>query len=138
MKINSFLFFLTGISVICLSSCKTKKTATEVKAPEIKTVVSIKKDSMRTPTYAEEIKNILDKNCLPCHATQQGVGPMINNDFQEFALDSYEKVKAIANHKKFLGVINHEEGFPPMPIGADKLNDETIRKITAWVQGGMP
>lgn len=128
------------ISAIALAlfyfySCKTKKTAVEVKA-----ATTAKHDSViaviPVPTYKAEIKNLIDNACLPCH--QSGMLPAIPPPPGGIALDNYTDVKKVATHKSFLGAINHEEGFAPMPADREKLDNATIQKITLWVQNGMP
>ena len=118
---------LTSLAVcIYISSCKTKKAV-----PAVTTTVG----STPMPTYMADIKPILDANCAAtCHSAEKHK--------HNIDLSTYESSKEVAKSKSFLGAINHEAGYDPMPpisIGstAGKLDQTTIDKITAWVKGGM-
>ena len=131
-KLFLYLFSLV-VAFIYVSSCKTKKQAAEIKPAPV-AVVEVK-NAAPIPTYNAEIKNILDKECTDCHHSE--AGPILVNP-EKIELDTYEGVKAIAIYKKFLGALNHEPAFLPMPKDHEKLDDKVIQKITLWVQNGMP
>jgi hypothetical protein len=85
-----------------------------------------------TPTYSIEIKAILDASCAKsgCHdaiTSQNGVN-----------LSTYATASAISKEARFLGVIQHKQGFPAMPFDGPKLPNATVNLLTCWVQGGSP
>lgn len=85
-----------------------------------------------TPTYTADIKPILDASCAKsgCHdavTVQNGVD-----------LSSYATARVISQQERFLGVIQHKDGFPPMPFDGPKLPDNQVRLLTCWVQNGSP
>jgi hypothetical protein len=53
-------------------------------------------------------------------------------------LDTYARVKTVADNGKLMGVITHANGFPQMPKGGNKLSDCNIAKIKKWVDAGAP
>lgn len=85
-----------------------------------------------TPTYNNDIKAILDASCTSsgCH---NSVDLANNYDFSTYATAS-----AISQGNRFLGAINHQSGFMPMPQNAPKLSNENIELLTCWVENGSP
>ena len=85
-----------------------------------------------TPTYTTDIKAILDASCAlsGCHnsATQQA----------GIDLSNYADAKIVSTEERFLGAINHKEGFEPMPQNSPKLSTDKINLISCWVQNGSP
>ncbi|RNI22701.1 hypothetical protein [Rufibacter latericius] len=81
-------------------------------------------------TYSSTISGIISTNCLACHSAAKAEGGMI--------LDTYARVKAVADNGKLIGVITHAPGFKPMPNGGPKLSDCNIAKIKKWVDAGAP
>ncbi|WP_205502171.1 cytochrome c [Rufibacter psychrotolerans] len=81
-------------------------------------------------TYSGTVSGIISSNCLACHNATQANGGMI--------LDTYARVKQVADNGKLMGVITHASGFPAMPQGGPKLSDCNIAKIKKWVDAGAP
>ncbi|KAA3438815.1 c-type cytochrome domain-containing protein [Rufibacter hautae] len=81
-------------------------------------------------TYSSTVSGIISTNCLACHSASQAEGGMI--------LDTYARVKAVADNGKLIGVITHANGFPAMPKNGTKLSDCNIAKIQKWVSAGAP
>jgi hypothetical protein len=85
-----------------------------------------------TPTYAADVKAIVDKNCAysGCHsATSKADGI----DLSTYALVKSESAKA-----RFMGSINQVAGYTKMPKGTDKLPAASIKTLTCWIQSGTP
>ena len=125
-KKNLFFSTLTIAIVVglTLSSCKTQKTATATTTTKAEPVCAT------TPTYTADIKPIIDGACgNSCHSAAKKA--------HQIDLSSYEGTKSAAADKSFLGAINQESGYAPMPRMHPKLDDATIAKITCWVKGGM-
>ena len=85
-----------------------------------------------TPTYTSEIKAILDTSCAlsGCHnaGTQQ----------EGIDLSNYADAKIVSSEDRFLGAINHQNGYTPMPQNSAKLSTDKINLLTCWVQNGSP
>jgi len=101
--------------------------------------VSCKKDegdsidcSGVTPTYTADIKPILDASCAKsgCH---DAITKANNYD-----LSAYGPASAISQGNRFLGAIQHKNGFSEMPQGGPKLSDDKIQQLTCWVENGSP
>ena len=85
-----------------------------------------------TPTYTADIKPILDASCAKsgCH---EAVNPEQGVD-----LSNYASASAISQENRFLGVIQHKQGYPKMPDDGPKLPNAQIELLTCWVQNGSP
>ena len=103
------------------------------------TLIQCTKDSLdtvtctgTTPTYAADIKAIMDASCAlsGCHnATTKQSG---------YDLSSYAGTISAAGKTAFLGSIQHKSGYDAMPKGASKLSDANLTKIACWVQNSTP
>jgi len=80
-------------------------------------------------TYSKDIKPIFENNCYGCHS--------VTNPPRGFLISDYDLLKQRILNGKLSAVINHQEGFPAMPFGQNKLNDCTIRKIETWINRGI-
>src|SRR5687767_506263 len=122
------IYIITCVAVMTLvlgNACKSrKKTATAVEKP--KSVC----DGM-TVGYTSHIKNIIDENCAnSCHSAQKKAGGI--------DLSTYEQVKDEASKVRFMGALQHEMPFSPMPKKHPKLSDSTLRVIGCWIEKGSP
>ena len=84
------------------------------------------------PTYSADIKSILDASCAKsgCHdAITQEDGKN---------LSTYAGALAVSQTDEFLGAIQHQSGFVPMPHDGPKLPDDKIQLLTCWVRDGSP
>src|SRR5688500_16126905 len=66
-------------------------------------------------TYSGKVLSIIQTNCYVCH----GSGSTLGN----VNLDGYANLKTYADNGKLVGVIEHQNGFSPMPQGGNKLAD---------------
>ena len=82
-------------------------------------------------SYSEDVVPILANSCYECHSNANAPDFSYGNAFED-----YEDAYAYSN--SILGAINHQEGFPAMPQGADKLDTCSISVIEAWVNNGAP
>ena len=85
-----------------------------------------------SPTYTTDVKPILDASCAKsgCHdaiTVQNGVD-----------LSNYATASVISQEPRFLGVIQHQAGFPQMPFDGAKLPGPQIRTLKCWVENGSP
>src|SRR5688572_1003788 len=105
---------LICIGAIAFSACKAKKKEQPVAAqPTPKSVC----DDM-VVGYQSHIKAIMDEHCVnACHNARKRAGGI--------DLSTYESMKYEATGIRFMGSLDHEEHFSPMPKDKPKLSDST-------------
>lgn len=81
-------------------------------------------------TYSAVVKPLLDKWCLSCH-TDGNAGSGHN-------FKTYTGIKNSISTGRFLGSIQHQAGFSPMPQNLDKLPTCDLNRIVNWVNAGAP
>jgi len=81
-------------------------------------------------TYTNNIKPILDNNCISCHQSSNPSGGVL--------LDSYDQVINQVDNGRLSGAVNHKPGYSPMPQGGGKLSDCDLSKIDSWINSGSP
>lgn len=108
---------------VCVISCS-KSSEDQLNPPPVITCDTV---AMK---YSTNILSIIDNNCYSCHGNGQSRAGI--------SLDSYAKLKALADNGKLVGVITHSPGYIPMPSGRAKLADCDINKIRSWVNAGAP
>lgn len=84
-------------------------------------------------TYSDDVKSIVDLNCISCHAN-----PPING--APMSLTTYENVKDAILHRGLIDRISRENGQPGlMPLGGPRLLQSKIDIIMQWeIQGFQP
>lgn len=82
-------------------------------------------------SFSADVVPILANHCFSCHSNASA--PVFSTGI---TLEDYEDVAAASD--AIVGAINHEDGFPPMPRNADKLDSCLIMTIEAWVNDGTP
>ena len=85
-----------------------------------------------TPTYTADIKPILDASCAKsgCHnaaTAKKGVN-----------LSTFASASSVSQEARFLGAIQHKQGYAKMPDDGPKLPDAQVELLTCWVQAGSP
>jgi hypothetical protein len=80
-------------------------------------------------TYQDSISKILSNyRCISCHnASYSGGG---------IRLDDYFYLKQAVDAGSFLGSIEHDNDFRPMPFGEPKMNQCDIDRIKGWIDEG--
>lgn len=81
-------------------------------------------------SFATDVKaNIIDVHCISCHggSATAGNGVQMNNHAQ---------IAALAATGELLGTVDHEAGYPAMPLGGAKLSDCKIAIIRNWISEG--
>jgi mono/diheme cytochrome c family protein len=81
-------------------------------------------------TYSGTVAPILSENCNSCHGSTSPSAGIIT--------DNYTDLQTIVQNGKFVGAINHLNGFSPMPKGGNKLSDCNLAKIEKWIDSGAP
>ena len=113
---------LTVLSLASIfMSCTTDNSQTLMDNPNL----------MAEATYKQNVKAIIDNNCISCHATVPRNGaPM--------ALATYEQVKNAVLNRGLLNRISLKNGSSLlMPQGGPRLPQATIDIIVKWNQDGL-
>ena len=91
----------------------------------------IKDDSITKKTYTNNVKAIIDANCISCHAATPQFGapmPLIN----------YAQVKDAVLNRDLLDRISRAVGAPGfMPSGGPRLPQQTIDIVVQWNSDGL-
>jgi uncharacterized membrane protein len=114
------LFLVLSLASI-LTSCTDDNPSTLIDTPPITGVA----------TYNQNVKSIIDNNCVVCHATvPQNGAPM--------SLVTYDQVKEAVLNRGLLTRISLENGNSSlMPRGGPRLPQATIDVIKKWEQDGL-
>jgi hypothetical protein len=81
-------------------------------------------------TYSGDVLPILQSECYVCHNAA--------SNFGNITLEGYNNLIKYVNTGQFLGAINHESGFSPMPKNKAQLISCNIEKIAMWISEGAP
>jgi mono/diheme cytochrome c family protein len=90
--------------------------------------------------YAEQIRPILAKNCLMCHGPsikQAGLDLSNRDALLRGGDDGPVVVPGDSNASRLYKLVAHQ-AEPAMPYKGNKLSDDEIAKIGAWIQAGVP
>lgn len=120
MKKNLTKMIFCGFSILTLSSCTTDSLSDLTTVEDVEMV-----------TYTENIKSIIDNNCIICHASTPVNGaPM--------SLTTYENVKEAVLNRGLLDRISRAEGTSgAMPFGGPRLPQTEINIIVQWNTDGL-
>ena len=81
-------------------------------------------------TYNENIKPIINNNCIVCHSNPpQNAAPM--------PLVSYENVKEAVQNRNLIGRISSNDPAFLMPLGGPRLPQNLIDIIIQWNEDGL-
>ncbi|MFZ9756118.1 MAG: hypothetical protein ACO3DK_08805, partial [Bacteroidia bacterium] len=81
-------------------------------------------------SYTTHIKPLMDQQCVGCHgATAPSAG---------ISLHDWASVKASVQGGRFVGAVDWQTGYSPMPKGGSKWTPCQISQLNAWVNKGMP
>lgn len=82
-------------------------------------------------TYTNDVKPIIDNNCLFCHTNPPQNGAPI-------PLTNYEFVKTAVQNHGLLDRISRQQGAPGMmPFGGTRLPESAINIVVRWQQQGL-
>jgi uncharacterized membrane protein len=119
MKFNLSYYILTLVFII--SGC-TQRSYDDIESDD--------DPSLDIITY-QEVKPIIDNNCLNCHSnpTQNGA-PM--------QLTTYDNVKEAMLNRDLLNKISLNDGADGlMPLGGPRMSQATIDLIAGWAEDGL-
>ena len=117
---------IMALTSLLVFSCKTKKQAPAT------AVVTPSAPETKKLSYNTNIKSSIDYFCISCHTSAHPP--------KGIALETYALLKTAAVNKNFLGAVNHESGYAPMPpnLGGSKMPAETLADLKTWIESGMP
>lgn len=91
-------------------------------------------------SYNQDIRPIINNECIACHG---GVKKSANLSFisRDAALDTAESgmpviIPGDAEHSELIKRLKHHDPEYRMPLEAEPLSEETIRKFEAWINEG--
>lgn len=120
IKLGVIAFMCLAVVNACKSKKRTEKSA-EVKPKSACASMVV--------TYTSHVKGIIDQRCAGgCHSAKNHAGGI--------DLSTYETVKEEAVKARFMGAINHDMPFSPMPKKGAKLTDSTIMILNCWIEQG--
>ena len=88
-------------------------------------------DDIESATYTQNVKSIIDNNCIVCHgSTPTNGAPM--------SLTTYTFVKQAVINRGLLDRISRAEGTSgAMPFGGPRLSQTNINVIIKWNTDGL-
>jgi len=78
-------------------------------------------------SYSNQVREILDNNCMECHDA---------GGISSLKFENYDQVFIVAQSGQLLGSIKHEDPYEPMPRNKPQLNPCLIRQIEIWIEEG--
>lgn len=106
------------LPLLILTSCSNESTSDLIDVPFVENV-----------TYTNNVKPIIDNNCLGCHGD-----PTTNS--APMTLNTYEKVKEYGENGKLIDFISRTD-VTLMPLGGMRLPQPTIDQIIKWRDQGF-
>ena len=108
-------------------------------------VVSTAFTAAADPTYWQDVRPILRKNCTVCHSEKTLKEPDVSAGL---AVDSYEAIlkgskkpvvkKGNGADSLLITLLRHPKPSQRMPLDAEPLDDATVALLKKWVDLGMP
>lgn len=90
-------------------------------------------EAVEHPTYVDDVKAILDANCIRCHTH-----PALNGAPQSFRLDVYESDDDVLGAFDKAEKISARTDAGTMPPGGVRLPDAEVDTLEAWFNDGAP
>ncbi|WP_282080257.1 hypothetical protein [Aquimarina algiphila] len=118
MRISILKFVIIGFILITIS-CENDSESDLIDVTPVNLV-----------TYDDNVKNIIDNNCILCHND-----PPIN--FAPMPLLTFEQVKEAAENRNLIGRVSSEDINFLMPSGGPRLPQSTIDIIIQWRDDGL-
>lgn len=120
MKNKAFLITSAIFGILIIASCTNDSTDDLIGNPDLENL-----------SYTEDIKSIININCISCHSNPPVSGvPM--------PLTTYEDVKSAVESRGLIDRISRSQGTTGMmPSGGTRLPQPTIDKISAWASQGF-
>ncbi len=96
-------------------------------------------------SFANDVKPIIDENCLECHNSEAKMGNLNFEDYEALMNSRYlnrTQPLVISGDpmQSRLYLVTHSENpmirMPPENFGYDKLSDDEIKTIKVWISEG--
>jgi len=112
-----YLLYITGL--ICFTNCSynSEDDLTEAIIEEF-------------VTYEDNIKSIIDTNCISCHSSPPTNGAPIS-------LVTYDDVKNAVENRNLIGRISTTDAGFVMPFGGPRLPQNLIDLVVQWEEEGL-
>lgn len=119
---NKSLYLILLLFIAFMVQCSTVKD---------KTFVSNNSEKSFTTSYTTDIKPLIERSCMPCHA------PENKHDLK--LLDTYSAVSKEAKEiLKLVQLPQEEKMFMPYKLKKQPLSEEEISLVKKWVEEGKP
>ncbi|WMI64548.1 hypothetical protein RBH94_10800 [Aestuariibaculum sp. YM273] len=105
---------------VCLFNCANDSTDDLLDSTPLPNIV----------TYNDDVKTIIDNNCISCHANTPNSGASVS-------LTTYNNVKSAVQNNNLIGKINGTASGGLMPLGGPKLPQNLIDLIEKWETDGL-
>lgn len=84
-------------------------------------------------TYAKDIAPVIEAKCFMCHAPD-----VYKKKASRVKIYDYKSLVSVAQDKRLLGSIKHEQGFIAMPYKkGEKIDECSILLIESWITQGF-
>lgn len=114
-------FILTVILSFTFLRCTNTSTDDLIDAQQLPSLV----------TYTEDVKTIIDNNCIFCHSN-----PPVNG--APISLTTYNEVKNAIQNNSLLDRISKQTGEAgAMPLGGSRLPQNQIDLMIQWLTDGL-
>lgn len=118
---KSLVFFIVTILYIGIISSCTSDSENDLIEPI---------DETEDITYTENVKSIIDTNCIGCHNSPPVAGaPM--------PLLTFDQVKEAVQNRDLISLINSNDANERMPLGGQPLTQQQIEIIEQWEIDGL-
>lgn len=92
----------------------------------------IDNETTTTVSYTEDVKPIMESNCVSCHGNTPSNGASVS-------LNTYDNVKNAILNNALINRISKDQSDPElMPLGGSRLPQTTIDKIAQWETEDFP
>ncbi len=113
-------YLLLLLPLLILTSCSNESTSDLIDVTSVENV-----------TYTNNVKPIIDNNCLGCHGD-----PTTNS--APMPLNTYERIKEYVQNDKIIDRISRNDGQSGlMPVGGPRLPQPVIDLIIKWKAQGL-
>jgi uncharacterized membrane protein len=120
MKKPLHFFISSSLCLIFFSSC-TNASEEDLIEPF---------EEVETVTYTENVKAIIDNNCIFCHNN-----PPVNG--APNPLITFQQVREAVENRDLIGLINSNDPSERMPLGGQPLTQQQIEIIEQWEIDGL-
>ncbi len=101
---------------------------------------------IKNVSFSEDVKPIIDENCLPCHNGDESQGKLNFSTYNELMSSRYLNrseplaIEGDAAQSRLYLVVHSSNPairMPPENKGYDRLNEREIKTIKVWINEGI-